>query len=56
MIYELNRFYLGAHSLDATSDPPEQLDWNSCVSKLDMIQSIINPTNLELYVARKSYF
>lgn len=54
MIYELNRFYLGRNALDAHSDPHEEWDWNLCVTDLGMVHSVVNPTSLELYVARES--
>ena len=51
IIYEQIRFYLGRNALDAVSDPLEEFDWNSIVYKLDMIESLVNPTSLELYTA-----
>ena len=51
IIYELARFYLGKHALDATSSPPETFNWNDCVYKLNTLESVVNPSNLELYVA-----
>lgn len=54
VIYQLSRFYLGKHALDGTSNPREMFNWNDCVFDLNPFQSILNPTNLELYVASKS--
>lgn len=51
IVYELARFHLGRHALDATSSPAEVFDWNKCVTGLNSLESVINPTNLELYVA-----
>lgn len=56
IINQLNRFYLGANALDAKSDPKETFDWNKCVFGLNGIESILNPTNLELYVACESLY
>lgn len=54
MIYQLNRFYFRDNALDDKSDPKETFNWNECVFKLNGIESILNPTNLELYVACES--
>lgn len=50
LIYGLARFYLGDNALDNDSDPPEQFDWNECV-RLRVLDSIRNPTNLQIYTA-----
>jgi len=54
MIYALASFYLGKNALDANSDPREVFDWNDWVSQLNVLESVINPTNMELYVACES--
>ncbi len=51
-LYQLIRFYLGEDALSNSTDPKEQLDWNSCV-KLNLLNSVLNPTNLEIYIACK---
>ena len=51
MIYGLIRFYLGQNALDEESNPREVFDWNACVFNLNLLESVINPTNLEIYVA-----
>ena len=51
LLYNLIRFYLGKNALDSYSLPPEEFDWNRCVFNLNVIESIVNPTNLELYIA-----
>lgn len=53
IIYALARLYLGRNALDASSDPREVFDWNKCVSDLNTVESVINPTNMELYIACK---
>ena len=53
MIYQLVRFYLGENALDKATDPKEQFDWNNCVTALDTLDSVRNPTNMEIYVASK---
>ena len=53
LTYDLTRFYLGRNALDASSTPPEVFDWNKCVFDLNEVESVVNPTNIELYVARK---
>ena len=53
LVYDLIRFYLGKNALDARSTPPEEFDWNRCVFNLDEIESVLNPTNLELFIARE---
>ena len=53
LAYDLTRFYLGRNALDSTSIPHEQFDWNDCVFNLNELESVLNPTNLELYVACK---
>lgn len=55
LIYALARFHLGANALDAESDPREVFDWNECVFNLNAVESVMNPTNTELYIASK-YF
>ncbi|KAL6718025.1 hypothetical protein ACLMJK_004110 [Lecanora helva] len=50
LLYHLTRFYLGDNALDDQSDPREQLDWNNVVL-LNIIDSIRNPTNLQIYAA-----
>ena len=52
LLYHLIRFYLGHNALDDTTNPKEQLDWNRCVS-LNILDSVINPTNLQIYIASK---
>ena len=52
LIYQLVRFYLGRTSLNDKSDPQEEFDWNNCV-RLGETDSVRNPTNFQLYVARK---
>ena len=52
MLYQLIRFYLGNDALSSDTDPKEQLDWNNCVG-LNMLNSVLNPTNLEIYIACK---
>ena len=52
LMYQLVRFYLGSTSLNETSDPQEELDWNNCVL-LDMTDSVRNPTNFQIYAACK---
>ena len=52
MLYQLIRFYLGHNALTSYTDPKEQLDWNDCV-QLNMLDSVLNPTNLQIYVACK---
>ncbi len=54
IIEPLNRFYLGDNALDAESDPKEAFDWNDYVFNFNGIESILNPTNLKLYIACKS--
>lgn len=50
----MDRFYLGRNVLDAKSIPREVFKWDDCVFKVgDEIESVLNPTNLELYVACK---
>ncbi len=53
LMYQFIRFYLGDNALDSTTDPPEQFDWNNCVHSLGMLNSVRNPTNLQLYIACK---
>ncbi len=52
LIYQFARFYLGVDALDEHTDPPEQYDWNECV-RLNMLDSVINPTNFQIYTACK---
>lgn len=52
LLYHLIRFYLGHNALDDTTSPKEQLDWNSCVG-LNLLVSVLNPTNLQIYIACK---
>ena len=54
MLYQLIRFYLGDNALTIDTDPKEQLDWNTCVG-LSAVDSVLNPTNLQIYVACKRY-
>lgn len=56
LIYEQVRFYLGDNALDSESTPREEFDWNNIIQNLDMIESLINPTSLELYIACKASF
>lgn len=54
VIHSLTRLYLGGDALDANTDPIELFDWNDCVFTLnDETSSVLNPTNLELYVASR---
>ena len=53
LVYDLTRFYLGQNALNGSSIPPEVFDWNKCVFDLNEVESVINPTNMELYVACK---
>ena len=53
LLYSLIRFYLGKNALDGDSNPREVFDWNQCVFNLNEVESVINPTNLELYAARE---
>ncbi|KAL2059666.1 hypothetical protein ABVK25_000959 [Lepraria finkii] len=55
LIYYLTRFYLGDFALGANTHPREQIDWNDCVFNLNILESIRNPTNMQLYMARKSF-
>lgn len=50
LLYQLIRFYLGDNALTSHTDPKEQLDWNDCVG-LNMLNSVLNPTNLQIYIA-----
>lgn len=50
MLYHLIRFYLGDNALTDHTDPKEQLDWNDCV-RLNVLNSVLNPTNLQIYIA-----
>lgn len=50
LLYHLIRFYLGDNALTSLTDPTEQLDWNGCVH-LDTLNSVLNPTNLQIYIA-----
>ena len=52
LLYHLIRFYLGHNALDDTTNPKEQLDWNRCVG-LNLLDSVLNPTNLQIYIACK---
>lgn len=51
-LYHLIRFYLGHNALTDDTDPKEQLDWNDCVG-LSSVDSVLNPTNLQIYIACK---
>lgn len=51
LVYDLVRFYLGRNALDNESTPRQRLNWNQCVSDLNNVESVVNPTNLELYIA-----
>lgn len=53
LIYEQIRFYLGQNALDDESDPPEEFDCNNIIQSLEIVESVVNPTSLELYVASK---
>ena len=55
LVYYLTRFYLGVDALGANTNPREQIDWNDCVFNLNARDSVRNPTNMELYIARKSF-
>ena len=52
MLYSFLEFYLGTNALNATTEPPEQLDWNNGV-QLGASDSVRNPTNFQIYVASK---
>ena len=52
LIYQLIRFYLGDNALTNHTDPQEQLDWNDCV-RLKTLDSFLNPTNFQIYIACK---
>ena len=52
MLYQFIRFYLRNNSLTMYTDPKEQLSWNDCVN-LNTLNSVLNPTNLQIYIARK---
>ena len=52
LLYHLIRFYLGHNALDDTTIPREQLGWNGCVG-LSLLDSVLNPTNLQIYIACK---
>ena len=52
LVYQLSRFYLGDNALTDHTNPKEQLDWNDCVD-LNTLNSVLNPTNLQIYVACK---
>ena len=54
MLYQLIRFYLGDNALTIETSPKEQLDWNTCVG-LSTVDSVLNPTNLQIYIACKLY-
>lgn len=56
LIYYLIRFYLGEDALDSYSDPQELFDWNACVrlGAQEFLDSVRNPTSLQLYVACRS--
>ena len=54
ILYQLIRFYLGDNALNYDTDPIEQLDWNACIG-LGAVDSVLNPTNLQIYIARKLY-
>ena len=52
LLYQLIRFYLGDNALTRHTDPKEQLYWNACLC-LNLLDSVLNPTNLQIYIARK---
>ena len=52
MLYQFIRFYLGNNALTMYTDPREQLSWNDCVH-LNTLDSVLNPTNLQIYIACK---
>ena len=52
LLYQLIRFYLGHNALTRQTDPQEQLDWNACLC-LNLLDSVLNPTNLQVYIACK---
>ena len=52
LLYYLIRFYLGHEALDDTTRPKERLNWNECVA-FNLLDSVLNPTNLQIYVASK---
>lgn len=52
LLYQLIRFYLGDNALTSHTDPKEQLNWNHCV-RLNTLNSVLNPTNLQIYTACK---
>ena len=52
ILYQLIRFYLGRNALTRNTVPQEQLDWNACLC-LNSLDSVLNPTNLQVYIACK---
>ena len=52
LLYQLVRFYLRDNALTIYTDPKEQLDWNACLC-LNLLDSVLNPTNLQLYIPCK---
>lgn len=55
LLYQLIRFYLGRNGLNRRTHPKEVFDWNLCVG-CSAVTSILNPTNILLYIASKSNF
>lgn len=53
ILHELVHFYLQYESLSGLSLPPEQYSMNGCVA-LNPMTSLLNPLNLQNYVASKS--
>ena len=53
LLYQLIHFYLGTKGLNSATVPRETFDWNVCVS-YSAEASIINPTNILLYIASES--
>ncbi|KAL6719819.1 hypothetical protein ACLMJK_001740 [Lecanora helva] len=50
LLYVLIRFYIGSPGLTPNSQPREDFDWNQCL-QFPWVASILNPTNLLLYIA-----
>lgn len=53
ILYQLIRFYLGKEALGRYTEPKEEFDWNECVH-LDTVESVSNPTNLQIYITCES--
>lgn len=52
ILHELVHFYLQLMSLSGLTIPPEQYSMNGCVG-LDYVTSLLNPLNIQTYVASK---